>query len=324
MGRQIADFPLNQLKVYQPKLIHKPSDFGEFWVEQQQQINSLQPKVSIDWKEYVIPTMEVADLLFVSWDGTPLKGWAIKPKGVDQCPVMLSIHGYTGSRGLPLDYVKWVSMGIAVYAFDVRAQGSSPDYAKYNNGGRTLGWMLNGIHEPENYYYTNVYKDLLFQLNWIRSSETPVEPTRIGLLGSSQGGGLALGLAGLDQGVELVVADYPFLANFERAIEISQAGPYLEFVNYFKYTDPQYETYESVMQTLGYIDCVHFCDSIICPTLMSIGLEDPVTPPSTVFAAYNHLRTLNKEIEIYPQYAHEVNPFHEEKKLEFVRKNWLE
>lgn len=323
MGRQIADFPLSKLKEYKPKHMYKPSNFQVFWDDQKKKINGLKPNVAITWEDYVIPTMEVANLLFESWDGTPLKGWGIRPKGIEQCPVMLSIHGYTGSRGLPLDYLKWISMGIAVYAFDVRAQGSSPDYAIYSNGARSLGWMLNGIHEPENYYYTNVYKDLLLQLEWINSSESLVEPTKIGVLGSSQGGGLALALAGLDQRIELVVSDYPFLANFERAIEISLAGPYMELVHYFKYTDPQYETYSSIMNTLGYIDCVHFCDTIHCPTLMSIGLEDSVTPPSTVFAAYNHLQTKDKEIEVYPQYAHEVNPFHEEKKLAFVRKHWL-
>lgn len=323
MSRQIGDYPLKQLKEYRPQLTYKPLDFQTFWDDQKKKISNHQPNVAVVWKDYVIPTMEVADLLFESWDGTPLKGWLIKPKGVEQCPVMLSIHGYTGSRGLPLDYLKWISMGIAVCAFDVRAQGSSPDFAKYNNGSRTLGWMLNGIHEPQNYYYTNIYKDLLLQLDWINSSESPVNPTKIGVLGSSQGGGLALALAGLDHRIELVISDYPFLANFERAIEVSLGGPYMEFVNYFKYTDPQYETYETIMNTLGYIDSVHFCESINCPTLMSIGLEDPVTPPSTVFAAYNHLGTSKKEIEVYPQYGHEVNPFHEEKKLKFVREHWF-
>ncbi|MEK4523717.1 alpha/beta fold hydrolase [Psychrobacillus sp. FSL W7-1457] len=322
MGRQIGDYSLNHLKEYQPKLIRKPVDFHVFWEEQKKKISNLQPNVTVVWKDYVIPTMEVADLVFESWDGTPLKGWAIKPKGVEQCPVILNIHGYTGSRGLPLDYLKWISMGIAVYAFDVRAQGSSPDYAKYNNGSRSLGWMLNGIHDPDNYYYTNVLKDLQFQLEWINSPDALFIPTKLGVVGSSQGGGLALAIAGMDQRIELVVSDYPFLANFERALEVSLAGPYMEFINYFKYTDPQYDTYETLMNTLGYIDCVHFCESINCPTLMSIGLEDSVTPPSTVFAAYNHLRTKSKEIEVYPQYAHEVNPFHEEKKLAFVRKHW--
>ncbi len=51
---------------------------------------------------------------------------------------------------------------------------------------------------------------------------------------------------------------------------------------------------------------------------MSIGLEDAVTPPSTVFAAFHHLASKQKRMEVYPQFEHEFNVFHEEKKLAFV------
>jgi cephalosporin-C deacetylase len=85
-------------------------------------------------------------------------------------------------------------------------------------------------------------------------------------------------------------------------------------------SDPQYKTHETAMRTLGYIDCVHFCEKIHCPALMQIGLEDDVTPPSTVFAAFHNLSSNDKKIEVYPQFSHETNPFHEEKKLAFIMK----
>ena len=74
MGRQIADFPLSKLKEYKPKHMYKPSKFQVFWDDQKKKINGLKPNVAITWEDYVIPTMEVANLLFESWDGTPLKG----------------------------------------------------------------------------------------------------------------------------------------------------------------------------------------------------------------------------------------------------------
>lgn len=72
------------------------------------------------------------------------------------------------------------------------------------------------------------------------------------------------------------------------------------------------------MSTLGYVDSVHFCESITCPTLMAIGMEDSTTPPSTAFAVYNHIRSSEKSIEVYPQFIHEQKPFHEERKLAFM------
>jgi len=320
MGRRIGDLSLEDLKIYQPGLSSKPDDFDEFWKKQLESIRNIRPAVDIHFKDYPVPSVEVADIEFVSWDGTILKGILVKPKNMDKCPVILSFHGYTGSCGLPIDFLKWTSMGIAVYAFDVRGQGASPDFARYSNGTRTPGWMLQGILNPDSYYYTNVYKDIWMQFNWITSGEAPVKHTKIALAGSSQGGGLALSLAGLVDGIDAVISDYPFLTQFERALKIAPAGPYLEIVNYFKVSDPQYKTYETVLRTLGYIDCVHFCGNIHVPVLMQIGLEDDVTPPSTVFAAYNHLSSEEKTIEVYPQYSHETNPFHEENKLAFIKK----
>lgn len=318
MGRKIGDYPLDKLWKYRPELSNKPNDFWDFWDKEKEKLQQSPVNVRIDWRNYPVPTVEVADLLMTSWDGTPLKGLLVKPKRMVKGPVIIGFHGYTGTRGLPVDYMKWTLIGVAIVIFDVRGQSESPDYASYENGSRVPGWMLNGIYNPERYYFTNVYRDVLTQLNWVRSDEFPIHVTKLGAMGGSQGGGLSLVAAGLDQKLDFLLSDYPFLAHFERALEIALSGPYMEFTTFFKWNDAQYETYEEVLRTLGYVDCVHFCERITCPTLMSIGLEDAVTPPSTVFAAFHHLESVQKTLEVYPQFEHEFNVFHEEKKIKFV------
>ncbi|MET3697571.1 cephalosporin-C deacetylase [Bacillus oleivorans] len=321
MGRQVGDFSLEALWKYKPELSNKPADFETFWNEQKGRIEKLEiPCVSVDWRDYPTPEIEVADLWLESWDHTPLTGLLVKPKQIKEGPVILHFHGYTGSCGLAIDFLKWVTLGVSIIAFDVRGQGRSPDYGTYQKGSRIPGWMLRGIENPETYYYTNVYRDILYQLRWIRSDGAPIQPSKLGVMGSSQGGGLALSAAGLDGAVDFCISDWPFLAHFERAFEVALSGPYMEIVNYFKWNDPQYDTFKDVFKTLGYIDSMHFCGSIHCPTLMAIGLEDAVTPPSTIFAAYNHLGAGDKKIEVYPQFIHELNSFHDEKKLQFIKR----
>ncbi|WP_074440058.1 acetylxylan esterase [[Bacillus] enclensis] len=320
MGRNVGDFPLEQLREYKPELTGRPPDFQAFWAGEKVKMESLRPNVKAARREYPVQSVEVSDLLFESWNGTPLNGIFVKPAGAEECPVLVCFHGYTGSCGLAADYLKWTALGAAVYSFDVRGQGSSPDYARYENGSRITGWMLNGILDHENYYYTNAYRDVILQLQWTRSQEALVTPSSFGVMGSSQGGGLALAAAGLGDGVDYMVSDWPFMTHFERAMDIALQGPYMEVVNYFKWNDPQGATTDKVKETLSYIDSLHFCDSITCPALMAVGLEDNVTPPSTVFAAFNHLGSVEKEIEVYPQFTHEMNGFHEEKKLAFVAK----
>lgn len=307
------------LKKYKPDFTYKPKDFEAFWQARIEGLSENPQEVVMVDRNYPVANVEVSDITFKSWDGTPIKGILVKPRFVKECPVIISYPGYTGDRGLPIDYLKWTSLGFAVYSFDVRGQGDSPDYAKYKNGSRIPGWMLHGIMEPENYYYVNVLKDSILQLNWIKANAS-FTITKIGLVGSSQGGGIALSVGGLDGNLDFIAADYPFSTNYSLSLREASRGTYMEINNFFKLHDPTYKLYDTVFKTLSYVDSIYFCPNILCPVLMSTGLEDKTTPPSSAFVAYNSLGAVDKHIEVYPNYEHEFNPFHEEKKLEFIAK----
>ncbi|MCI3987949.1 acetylxylan esterase, partial [Bacillus vallismortis] len=75
-------------------------------------------------------------------------------------------------------------------------------------------------------------------------------------------------------------ADYPNLSNIERAIDVALEQPYLE-INSFYRRNGSPETEEQAMQTLSYFDIMNRADRVKVPVLMSIGLMDKVTPPST-------------------------------------------
>jgi cephalosporin-C deacetylase len=50
---------------------------------------------------------------------------------------------------------------------------------------------------------------------------------------------------------------------------------------------------------------------------MTTALMDTVCPPSTQFAAYNKI-TSPKEVVLYPDFAHEVPPGHNDRIFEFL------
>ncbi|CEG28584.1 acetylxylan esterase [Bacillus sp. B-jedd] len=317
MGRHIGDFSLEQLQAYKPELVNKPADFASFWKGEKERVKRSGFSVDVKWIDYPLASVEVAELTLHSWDRTPIKGTLMRLKRLLEGPVKLQFHGYTGSRGLPSEFLKWVLQGITVIAFDVRGQGDSPDYANYPNGSRITGWMTLGIFERETYYYTNVYRDIIAQLEWVLTG-APVKPTILGVNGASQGGGLALVAAGLEVKVQFVACDWPFLTHFDRALEVSLSGPYMELINYLKLHNPENNLKSKILDTLAYVDALHFCPDIQVPILMGIGLEDSTTPPSSAYAAFNHIRSQDKTIVPYPQYQHEPNPFHEEKKIAFI------
>ena len=59
---------------------------------------------------------------------------------------------------------------------------------------------------------------------------------------------------------------------------------------------------------------------IACPVLMSVGLQDVCCPPSTIFAAFNHLDSAEKEMKVFPYNGHEGNPTHVLNKLAWARR----
>ena len=58
---------------------------------------------------------------------------------------------------------------------------------------------------------------------------------------------------------------------------------------------------------LGYVDVQHLAPRIRAETLLTTGLMDTVTPPSTVFAAYNKIAA-PKRMLVYPDFGHEGLP----------------
>ena len=124
--------------------------------------------------------------------------------------------------------------------------------------------------------------------------------------GVSQGGGLALAAAHLSLRspatqaatsgrVIAVAADVPFLCNFRRAVAVTDSLPYFEISEYCRlYPD----RVDQVFDTLSYFDVVNHARRLTVPALFSVALADVVTPPSTVFSAFNHYAG-DKAIEVY-------------------------
>ncbi|WP_408007814.1 acetylxylan esterase [Pseudalkalibacillus sp. A8] len=314
MGRQIGDYQLEELTQYRPCLTRQP-DFLQYWQDMKQQLS---PKVKVDLEKqpYDVKGINLYKGKLLSWDATPLGMMVIEPNTHQRCcTVVVCFHGYTGDYGYPHFYLKYALQGMTVVSFDVRGQGFTPDYALYSNGHRIPGWMLKGIEEPNSYYYTNIYRDLIVALNWVKES---FNADLMIVEGSSQGGGLALAAGALCDHVDVILAGCPFLANFERAFQIAMSGPHMEIVNFFKTQDPQYTLKDQIFITLSYIDVMNFAPLISCPVLLSAGLEDSCTPPSTIYAIYNHLESEVRQLEVYPQHGHEHIPDFEEKKLSFL------
>jgi cephalosporin-C deacetylase len=302
----LFDFPLPKLREYRPPLSREP-DFETFWAETLREAGG-PLNADVQPVDYPVPEVQVYDVRYDGFQGARIGGWYLLPQDISSespLPIMVFYHGYSGSRSEVYRYLPWTLQGYAVFAIDVRGQsGTSTDPGAYSSG-HVRGWMSQGILDEREYYYRGAYVDCVRALDFV-SARAEVDALRVGITGGSQGGGLTLAVAGLDRRPALAMADVPFLCHFERPLEISDAYPYREIADFIRrYPGSD----ERVFRTLSYFDGMNLAADIACPTLVTVGLEDMVCPPSTVFAAYNQIPA-PKQIDVFRYYAHEVPGVH--------------
>ncbi|CAM4419237.1 acetylxylan esterase [Paenibacillus tarimensis] len=310
---QPYDLPLHELERYKPELT-KEQDFDKFWEKTLEELNRVPLEVEMTPHDYPAKGVSVHRIAFRSYGGARIEGWLAMPKGKGPHPGLALFHGYNWAMDGNLhDTVNWAAHGYAALQMFCRGQhGGSQDTTIYSNGG-PAGWMTRGILSPEEYYYRAVYMDTVRAVEVLASLEQ-VDASRIGVCGGSQGGALTLAAAAFSPIPVVATADYPYLSNFNRAIDITPEGPYGELNEYFRKVGGDPEIEQQAKRTLSYFDIMNLAGRVSCRTWMSVGLVDVITPPSTIFAVYNHL-TCQKQISVNRYFGHEFIPRAHEERL---------
>jgi cephalosporin-C deacetylase len=324
MALPLFDLPLDELRSYRSKAT-APDRLDDFWQEAiaEARARSFEPTLE-RYRGVAYGALEVADVTFSGADGDPVRAWYLRPAGSGTAPLpcRVTFVGYGGGRDLPATHALYPACGYATFVMDTRAQGGTwstghtPDPGAGSSGAEHPGVMTRGIADPRTYYYRRLYVDA------VRAVDTAaglpgVDAGRIAVAGKSQGGALALAAASLvPDAVRLCHAEVPFLCDIERGLEVAHEPPYTELVIYLS-VHPELE--DAARQTLRHVDVAVLAPRITARTLIGVGLRDPITPPSTVFAAFNAIDA-EKEIEVFPYSGHDLPTSHAERQLaDFAR-----
>lgn len=298
---QPYDLPLEELREYKPELTRQP-DFDEFWANTRRELATVPMEYTCTPIPYPAKNIEVYELRFKGLHDAAISAYFAKPLGDGPFSAIVSFHGYNFGSNVLDDVVLHALHGYAAAQMMVRGQQGGSEDTLPDQSGHAKGWMTKGIQSPEAYFYRAVYMDAV-RLAEIISSMDCVNKNKIAVMGGSQGGALSLAVAALTDIPCVVVANYPYLCHFRRAINMAQQDPYLEFNEYFR-RNPAPEVEAQAMKTLSYFDIMNHAPNVVCDTTFFTGLVDLISPPSTVFAAYNHL-TCEKNIYIYRYFGHE-------------------
>ncbi|MBA2947996.1 acetylxylan esterase [Streptomyces himalayensis] len=320
------DLPLDELERHRPAL-DEPADFDVFWQNTLKEAEQDEPLVSVQPVDNGLRLVDSWDVTFRGFAGEPVRAWYSRPAGVsDALPAVVEYAGYGRGRGLAHERLTWAAAGYAHLLMDNRGQGDqfgcggdTPDPHASAPGGP--GPAARGLLAPGDYHYRRLITDAVRAVAAVRALPG-VDGARVAAVGNSQGGGLALAVAGLVPDLAAVAVSAPFLCGIRRALNLTDAPPHGEISAYLSV---HREAVAAAMRTLSYMEGASFARRAHAPAHFGVGLRDTVCPPSGAYSAFNRYGELTgsaprREIHAYPFNGHEHgDAVHVRKQLSWVR-----
>jgi len=307
---------IKTLETYKPALT-KRSDHDKFWEDTLQKARKKELNEKLIELNYPIKQIKAYQLTYHGFDQTPIHAFYIVPSNHEgKLPCLIFFHGYGGDKHSIANYMQWLIQGYAVIAIDCRGQGKSGDYSTYSSG-VTGSWVTKGILDKEEYYYRKVYIDGVRAIDFAYT-RPEIDINRIGVIGSSMGGGIALAVTALDKRPNLVIANMPNMCDIPLAIEQKTEGS-LTLIEDFLHRFPEH--IDRVYSNMTYFDNLNLSEDINCLTKITIGLKDTICPPKPIFGVYNRIKS-EKLINIYPFTGHDLHiADHVDKTICFINEN---
>jgi cephalosporin-C deacetylase len=243
--------------------------------------------------------VEVFQVFYSSLDHLRIAAWYCRPARLTEpTAAILFLPGYQMDPPIPKE---WARKGYS--ALSVAPRGKLRSLGQFNPGYPNL--LTYNIVDRHTYAYRGFYVDAWRGVDFLLS-RPEVDPARLGVTGSSQGGGLTITTAAMRQEIRAAAAGAPYLCGYMDAIELTHTYPYEE-INDFLRIHP--ESRRAVEETVAYFDGINFADRITCPIIVNIGLQDNVCPPETGFALFSRIRATDKRLYTYDGHGHDAGRY---------------
>lgn len=267
----------------------EPDDFLRFWDFNKKKLRRVPMDVQLTKSvPDCTPGMVVYKISMANILGTRVYGWLGVPNGRGPYPAILTIPG-AGVGPTPASLVKWaergfLAMAITVHDYDVDLTEEEYEELKAD---ALAGYPFQYRESRRTYYFLRTILGIQRSLDFLttvpyvddRGRQHAWDGRNLVVMGSSQGGGLALIAAGLDERVSAVAANVPAMCDHTGKFHDRPSG----WPRLIPDDDPV------VTEVSGYFDAVNFARYIKRPALVAVGLVDTTCPPTTVLSAFNAL-----------------------------------
>ena len=268
-----------------------PADLTAFWDGKKKQLAAVPSHARLTPVKSIHENIEAFDLQADSV-GAPVSGYYARPAGAKgrSLPAVLTVHGAGVNSSNLSTAVSWAREG--ALALDLNAHGlpngREKSFYEALANGELKGYRIAGRESRETVYFLGMFLRLCRAIDFL--TEQPEWDGRtLVVQGSSQGGAQAIAAAGLDARVSFFVAGVPAMCDHTGFL----AGRISGWPKFVATAEPPPPA--EVVNAIRYYDAVNFAARTQAPGFFTVGFIDTTCPPSSVYAAYNALRS-RKEI----------------------------
>lgn len=267
-----------------------PDDFDQFWIEAVAEANA----APLDFhrsgtNDYLRSGFKIEILDFRGIDGSTKHGWIAYPVDAHRTPGFLWVAPYGRWSMLPNEYGTRDGLVSMSFNFFGESAFHEEDYVP------ARGYFAEGAGLPETFVFRRMAQDAMIAMR-VLEAQSEADEDRLGAMGLSQGGGMAIWLGAWAKQVKCVAADFPFLSAMPWVLSHRiHRYPLKELVDF---SDSLPLGREVVGHTLSYYDTVNQATRCKVPTLVTLGLKDPAVKPEQVRAVYEALPGEKELVEL--------------------------
>ncbi len=255
-----------------------PADLDQFWDNQK----NLLAQVPLDLQISLFETHDNSITYRVDLsniDGRRIYGLLSVPNTPGPHPAIVTLPPFGNSPGIVTpEFI--LAERVGALSFSLSIHNVPVDQTD------PVGYDLNETVAPEDIYYRYAILGAIRAIDYLETRDDFTGEVAVN--GVSQGAGLSMLLAGIDDRISLMAQSNAALCQHLGILENKASGfPYYVNQSRFEENDPVHES-----QTIGsvkYYDAVFLNKNIDFPTYHVISYQDTITPSATVFAAYNQI-----------------------------------
>ena len=280
-----------------------PKDFMDFWMANRKALANTpvelkeDPRSNKDYKVWQVTIKSLND--------HTLNGFLSVPTGKGPFPAFVQVPpAGPGAIGPVTHYAKEaITLVINVHRYPTATdwKEQAERHKKFSGN-----YPRAGAGSRDTYFYRAVYTGVDRAINYV-AAMPEWDKKHMVTYGSSQGGGSALILAGLNKNITALAGNVPALCDHGGYKVGRKAGW------------PMLHGYQNSDQWAPYFDAANFAKFIKVPALISCGFIDTTCHPASIYAAYNQIRSPKKMVHM-PTMGHGSTSEFSREANAFVRK----